>query len=405
MQEPSPKQQDSDPAPILSLTDQPTGLTRRKFLAAASTATLGGTILGTREALAGTIDPPPPLVLARQGSLFVGGSTVSGSGTFDPAANILLFSNDGDTFWIEQLYARFQIPPSARSLPIVLVHGAGQTGKTWESTPDGRDGYETILVRQGFGTYIVDFPFRGRAGYPSFTGNLGNLTGTQIIPDETTRYGNITAFILFRLGQTPFTFFPNSQFPQSGLNQFSQQIVPFFEADEDPDLISGAIASLFDRIGPAILVTHSQAGQFGWLAAIKSPNVKAIIAYEPAIFYFPTGAVPTPPPMFDGTILPIGLPIAPSDFQKLAQIPIQIIYGDNIPSNPVPIFGLDMWRVITAYAPAFVSAVNSQGGNASILSLPKAGLFGNTHFAFSDLNNVAVADLLFSFLHSNNLDR
>jgi len=89
---------------------------------------------------------------------------------------------------------------------------------------------------------------------------------------------------------------------------------------------------------------------------------------------------------------------------ELTRIPIQIVYGDNIPASSTPVLGLDLWRVVTAVAPLFVSAINNQGGNASLLSLPSAGIFGNTHFPFADLNNLAVADLLSQYLHLNDLD-
>ncbi len=86
-------------------------------------------------------------------------------------------------------------------------------------------------------------------------------------------------------------------------------------------------------------------------------------------------------------------------------MPIQIIYGDNIDfDTPSPIFGVELWRVIVQRAAQFVAAVNRQGGNAELVFLPTKGLHGNTHFAFSDLNNIQVADLLSDYLHRNGLD-
>ena len=41
-------------------------------------------------------------------------------------------------------------------------------------------------------------------------------------------------------------------------------------------------AALLDKIGPAIVLTHSQSGAFGWLIADARPQlVKAIVAIEP----------------------------------------------------------------------------------------------------------------------------
>jgi hypothetical protein len=340
-------------------------------------------------------------MIAEQGSFFVGGTIIQAPGTFDPT-QLFPFTNDGQTFRIDHLYAQFHIPPNARPLPLVMVHGFGQMGKAWESTPDGRAGYQTIFLRRSFTVYIVDYPRRAKAGFPSFNGPLGNLAGTQVIPDTTSRIGDQLAFTLFRLGPEFPNFFSQTQFAKEGLDQFFQQSIA--AVTDDPEVISNAFAALFDKIGPAILITTSSSGLFGWLAAIKSDQVKAIISYEPAAYVFPEGEVPPPPPLADGSIFPTGIPVPPSDFKKLTKMPIQIVYGDNIPSNPTPILALDLSRVVSIAAKDFTAAVNSHGGDASLLMLPDVGLVGNTHFPFSDLNNLEVADLLFQFLQEKGLD-
>jgi hypothetical protein len=283
-----------------------------------------------------------------------------------------------------------------------MVHGFGQTGKAWESTPDGRAGYQTIFLRRGFPVYIVDAPGRGKAGFPSFNGPLGDLEGTQVIPDTTFRIGDQLAFILYRLGPEFPNFFANTQFAKTGLGQFFRQSVA--AVVDDPEVISDALAALFDKIGPAILITTSASGLYGWLTAIKSPRVKAIISYEPAAYVFPKGEVPPPPPLADGSVFPTGLPVPRADFEKLTTIPIQIVYGDNIPTTPTPILPLDLSRVVATAAKDFTRAVNRHGGDAALLMLPDAGLVGNTHFPFSDLNNREVANLLSQFLRDKGLD-
>lgn len=50
------------------------------------------------------------------------------------------------------------------------------------------------------------------------------------------------------------------------------------------------------------------------------------------------------------------------------------------------------------------AAVNRHGGNATVAHLPELGIRGNTHFPFSDLNNLQAADLLTKFLEKNGLD-
>ena len=85
-------------------------------------------------------------------------------------------------------------------------------------------------------------------------------------------------------------------------------------------------------------------------------------------------------------------------------MPIQIIYGNNIDFNtPSPIFGVELWRVVTQRAQQFADAVNAAGGHVEILYLPKKGLHGNTHFAFSDLNNLQVLPNLFWNMDANRM--
>jgi len=103
---------------------------------------------------------PLPLVIQEQGSFAVGGTVVTNPGTFDPYK----LTPEGQTLHGDHAYVFYQVPANARKLPLVLWHGAGQFGKTWETTADGREGYQTIFLRRGFPVYVLDQPRRGRAG-------------------------------------------------------------------------------------------------------------------------------------------------------------------------------------------------------------------------------------------------
>src|SRR5262249_12526476 len=131
-------------------------------------------------------------------------------------------------------------------------------------------------------------------------------------------------------------------------------------------------AKLFDKIGPAILLSHSMGGQPTWPIAIKSANVKAIVSYETSFYVFPEGQVP--PPVPNASIPVSGSAVPLSDFMKLTKIPIQLVFGDNIPSSPVTNPGQDSMRASMIMAQAFVDTINRHGGDAELLHLPSIGV-------------------------------
>src|SRR5687768_306819 len=153
-----------------------------------------------------------PITIERQGSFFVGGRTVQAGGTFDPTAAPNP-STAGQIYWVDQMYVQYQIPVNARKLPLILVHGGSGTGRVWETTPDGREGYQTLMLRRGWPVYIVDFPRRGRASYPSFNGPFGTLAGKPVVQNRTGQAGHQYAWSRWRLGPRYGEVFPVQQFP------------------------------------------------------------------------------------------------------------------------------------------------------------------------------------------------
>lgn len=141
----------------------------------------------------------------------------------------------------------------------------------------------------------------------------------------------------------------------------------------------------------------------GWLTAIKNQNVKGIVAYEPGSgFLFPEGEVPAPIESSSGPLAAAAVPV--EQFMRLTKIPIIIYYGDFIPQTLSPNAGADGWRARLAMARLWRDAVNKHGGDVTVVHLPEAGIKGNTHFPFSDLNNLQVADLMSQFLKDKKLD-
>lgn len=332
-----------------------------------------------------------PLVIDRQGSFAVGGTTITEPGTFD-LNNAL--KPQGQTFHGDHAYAFYQIPVKARKYPLVFLHGAGQSKKTWETTPDGREGFQHIFLRRGFGVYLIDQPRRGDAGRSTVA---ASITPT---PDEQ------FWFTQFRIGNYP-DYFPDVQFPKdtASLEQFFRQMTPN-TGGFDADVISDAVSALFDKIGNGILVTHSQGGGPGWFTAIKNDRVKAVVAYEPySSFLFPEGELPEPiksSGLF-GELKGQEVPL--SEFLRLTKIPIVIYYGDNIAKEPTDVWNKDHWRSGLEMARIWAATVNKHGGDATVIHLPEIGVNGNTHFPFSDLNNLEIADLLSQWLKQNGLDK
>ena len=163
-------------------------------------------------AILGGNDKPEPLIIREQGSFAVGGTVITAPGTYDPMRQQ---TPDGQTFHGDHAYVFYQIPVNARRFPLVLWHGFGQFSKTWETTPDGREGFQNVFLRRGFGVYVIDQPRRGNAGRSTVP---GTITPT---PDEQ------TWFNIFRVGIWP-DYFPGVQFSRDpeALNQYFRQMTP-----------------------------------------------------------------------------------------------------------------------------------------------------------------------------------
>jgi len=331
-----------------------------------------------------------PLVIETQGSFAIGGTMFTAPGNFE-VANAL--KPDGQTFHGDHAYVFYQVPSKAHKYPLVFLHGAGQSKKTWETTPDGREGFQNIFLRKGYGVYLLDQPRRGEAGKSTVEATV------KPTPDEQ------FWFTQFRIGNYP-DYFPNVQFPkdEASLEQFYRQMTPNTGVF-DANVVTDAVSQLFDKIGDGVLITHSQGCGVGWLTAIKNDKVKAVVAYEPySGFVFPQGELPqaiNSTGLF-GALSGVEIPLA--DFEKLTKKPIVIYYGDNIAKEPTNVWNKDHWRSGLEMARLWAAAINKHGGDAKVVHLPEIGINGNTHFLMSDLNNVKVADLMAEWLKEKGLN-
>lgn len=330
-----------------------------------------------------------------QGSFAIGGTVIAAPGEFDPithgAFNPGNQSPAGQTLHGDHAFVVYQKPVDANRLPLVFWHGFGQSMKTWQSTPDGREGFQTIFLRRGFSVYNLDQPRRGKAGRST------EPTTIAALPDDQLWFG------IFRLGLGS-EFYPDVQFSKDpeALKQFFRQMTPD-TGPLDIEVNTTAVSELFNNIGEGILVTHSQSGGMGWLTAIKNQQIKAIVSYEPmSNFVFPPGETPEAIPYLGGSLK--ALEVSLSEFEKLTTIPIVMYYGDFIPEQPVKNPGQEQWRAAYEMAKKWKDVVNKHGGDVMLVHLPEIGIKGNTHFPMSDLNNLEVADLMAKWLKQKHLD-
>ena len=311
--------------------------------------------------------PQRPIMLERQGSFEAGGRKLA---------------EPGKSLSCDHGHVEFQIPVRPRSIPLFLWHSSSTA--VWERRWDGGEGFRDIFLRRGFPIYIWDGPRVGRANYGCEDYGYRAVTGR----DE----GNFTAW---RFGGASGQWYRGVQFPTGdaeALNQAMRARYDEFDTVANARLESDAAAQALERIGRSVLVTNSAGGLRAMLTAIKSNKVAAIVAYENPDFVLPEsenqGAAPGPyGPVY----------VSEADFRRLAAIPIQLVWGDNIDKSA-------SWTAAYKRSQAFVRLVNARGGKARLLHLPERGLRGNTHIPFADLNNKAVADLLAEFLHANALD-
>ncbi len=336
-----------------------------------------------------------PMMIQDQGSFTVGGTVKTSPGTFDPIAqgafNPTDQSTEGQTLHGDHATVFFQIPVEARKLPLVFWHGYGQSMRTWQTTPDGREGFQSIFLRRDFPVYLLDQPRRGLSGRSTKPTTISAGTDDQLW------------FGIFRVG-VGTEYYPDVQFSKDpeALNQYFRQITP----DTGPlDIMVNidAVSALFDKIGKGVLVTHSHSGGQGWMTALKNDKIKGIVAFEPGSnFVFPEGEVPETIPYVGGALSARGVPLA--EFKRLTEIPIIIYYGDYIPDEPVENPAQEQWRAALAMARLWTATVNKNGGDVTLVQLTDKGLKGNTHFPMSDLNNEKIADLMYDWLENKKLN-
>ena len=317
-----------------------------------------------------------PLTIESQGSFFVGGETKT-SGELSGATNGPGAGQPGD-ITINQMYVQFQKPINAdRHRPVVMVHGCCLSSKTWETTPDGRMGWNEYFVRKGRSVYLADQVSRARSGFDATRINVVKLGKAP--PSELPAIfmaSHQTSWTLFRFGPTFNTAFPDEQFPVQAADELYKQMIPDLNGIlPSPNPTLKNMAALGVQLHGAVLIGHSESGFFPEQAALTDPTgVKGIVSIE-------MGCVTT---------------LKPEELSTLAKIPILIMFGDHL--EDVPGAFAKIWPANLDTCNTFVKQITDAGGDAKMMYLPQMGIKGNSHMMMQDKNSLQLADLILGWI-------
>ena len=349
----------------------------------------------------------PAIALAKQGYFYVSGH---------------YFETRDGRFMSDQMYVKYQIPlHQTHPYPIVFFAGGGQSGLNYEGTPDGREGWADYFLRQGYAVYVLDQPARGRSPYhPDAAG-------------PTVRNATVWVERQFTAPER-FKLWPQAklhmQWAGTGVEGdpvfdqlMAQQMPSLASFPKQQELNRDAGAALLDQIGPAILLTHSQSGTFGWLVADARPQlVKAIVAMEPsgppvhevinkgAPDWFEDGALTKP---YGLTAPPLAYdpPLAPGDQltfvrkDHAAAPDLAVCWEQAEPARKL--VNLEKIPVLVVQTEASYHApfdyctvryLRQAGVDTSYIHLADLGIHGNGHMMMLEKNNLQIAAVLANWL-------
>ena len=320
-----------------------------------------------------------PLVLKEQGMFYLGGDIVHTDAANGPNGPTFL-GKSGDIA-INQMYVGFMLPQSEHGAPIILMHGGNLSGACYETTPDGRMGWYEYFARQGHAVYLPDQVSRARSGF-NVTPFNEVAAGTRA-PSELPNLLVLTkaaSWEVFRFGPSLGTAFPGEQFPVEAIDELAKQSIPDqnaeFESPPGTNLTPTRLAALGVKIGGAVLMGHSESGFYPEQAALVDPTgLQGLISMEPATCNAST--------------------LAAGQIAKLAKIPTLVVFGDHLADVPTTSVN---WPAALDDCQKYVDAINAAGGDATMLHLPDAGVFGNSHMLFQDKNNIQVGRMVLSWI-------
>ena len=377
----------------------------RATAAAALTAVVIGS-LGVTMA-AGAAEDDPPLSLARDGFFYVGGKNTVVS---------------GHTYVVGQMYVEMRIPAQqTHPFPIIMVHGGTRTGTTYTGTPDGREGWAQYFARRGYAVYVVDQPGRGRSGY------LAEAYGPQTLADGESGQRRYLQQEKARLWPQAHlhTQWPGSGAPDDPVTlQMTGSYVPEMKDFTKAQFLNrDALVALLDKIGPAIIMVHSQAGAFAWPVADARPDlVKAIVAVEPngppvhsvelvgAPDWFKEGPVALP---YGVTAVPLTYAPAVKDASELTFVKddkpdapdLVTCWQQAEPARQLPNLQKMPIMVMTSeasyhapYDHCTVKYLRQAGIKPAWIKLADLGIKGNSHVMMQEKNSKEIAAVIYQWL-------
>jgi pimeloyl-ACP methyl ester carboxylesterase len=319
-----------------------------------------------------------------------------------------------------QMYVEYQKPTRVKQrYPIVMIHGAAQTGSNFTGTPDGRKGWAEFFVERGYVVYIVDQPARGRSPYHDALGPNVRFPSSQI-EQRFTAHEKFNLWPQAKLhtqwpgdgpgkgqrGDPIFDQFYASQVQYLGSNPMTQQ------------LIRDAASALLDKIGPAIIMTHSQSGAFGWAIADARPKlVKGIVAAEPSGPPFRNAVFSEEPARLWGmTDIAITYDPPVTDPKQMAVVEQAAADGPNLtkcmmqkePARRLPtLAGIPILILAAessyhaAYDHCTSKYLTQAGVQNTFVRLETVGLRGNGHMLMIEKNNLEIADFIDQWMTKN----
>ena len=319
------------------------------------------------------------LNIKEMGSFHIGGRehTVSGQPiktvTFTVGGAPAKLDPNG-VYQVEQMYVQYFVPANGRgTLPLLMWHGGGLSGVTYETTPDGRPGWLQYFIGQGWTVYNSDAVERGRSGW---------AMTPEVFKGEPIFLTKESPFERFRIGAGAGSYnkdpakmkmLPGSQFPPEGYDNFTKQGVPRWLTTDNA--IIAAYTALVDKVCPCIVLAHSQGGPFAFKVAQARPDkVKALALVEPAGF---------------GDMASAGV---------LKNTPILTVFGDYIEQD-------SRWPTIRGNVLRFLGEVGKAGGKIDVVDLPKIGIKGNSHMMMMDKNSDEVAGVIQKWLAQQGFSR